>query len=540
MSTVKSKYRESIAIKSIATIVLILAVFAVIICAIGYKGFTEALLEQYTEDAFWTADMAQLGIIPDMMEHYKDNGGVNLNHMSVNDLLQKICDSTGVEFIYVIEPDINDFGHITFVFSVKRKGSPFELYPFGYVRETTNEEYRAAYRALYEGTTSRASVIRDKGYIETEKHVTVMLPLIGSDGEAKAIVCVQVQMDELESTRQTYVRNVVIALIILAVAVIVSQGLYLHFVLLMPVKKITEEASRFASENVINKDKLTNTIRNKDEIGLLAESIDYMEMKIHHYVENITQITAEKEKISIELSLAARIQSDSLPNVFPAFPDRKEFDIFASMTPAKEVGGDFYDFFLIDDDHLCLLIADVSGKGIPAALFMMSAKSIFSNNAMKSKSPAEILANSNNEICMRNTEDMFITVWLGILEISTGRLLAANAGHEYPILRGKDGLFRLLNDNHGPVIGGFEGLRFTDYELKLESGSKLFLYTDGVPEATDVSSHMFGEKRLVDALNVDPEATPEVLLGNVRDAVDGFMKDAEQFDDLTMLCLEYK
>ena len=141
---------------------------------------------------------------------------------------------------------------------------------------------------------------------------------------------------------------------------------------------------------------------------------------------------------------------------------------------------------------------------------------------------------------MRNTEDMFITVWLGILEISTGKLVAANAGHEYPILRGKDGRFKMVNDNHGTVIGGFEDVSFSDYELKLVSGSKLFLYTDGVPEATDADSKMFGIKLLVDALNEDPEATPEVLLNNVRDAVDGFVKDAEQFDDLTMLCLEYK
>ena len=540
MTVAKSKYRGSIAIKSIATIILILAVFSVIISAIGYKGFTEALLEQYTEDAFWTAEMSRLCIDPDMMEHYKENGGDNPEHMNVNELLQKICDSTGVEFIYVIEPDTRDYNHITFVFPVKRTGSPFELYKFGYVRETTNDEYRQAYRAMYEDGLGKASVIRDKGYIETEKHVTVMMPLVGSSGETRAIICVQVQMDELESARQTYVRNVVIALIILAAVVIVTQGLYLHFMLLMPVKKITEEASRFAQENVIKKDKLTKTIRNRDEIGLLAESIDSMETKIHNYVENITQITAEKEKISTELSLAARIQTDSLPNVFPAFPDRSEFDIFASMNPAKEVGGDFYDFFLIDNDHLCLLIADVSGKGIPAALFMMSAKSIISNNAMKSRSPAEILARANNEICQRNTEDMFITIWLGILEISTGRLVAANAGHEYPILRGQDGLFKIVNDNHNAVIGGFEGVSFSEYELRLQSGSKLFLYTDGVPEATDADCRMFGVKRLVDALNEDPEASPEVLLGNVRNAVDGFVKDAEQFDDLTMLCLEYK
>ena len=536
----KANPNESIALKIISVIILILAVFSVIICAIGYNGFTEALLEQYTKDAFWTADMSRLVIVPDMMEHYKDNNGNNLNHYNVENTMQMICNATGVEFIYVIEPDINDYNHITFIFAVQREGSPFQLYEYGYVRETTNDEYRVAYEGLYEGTQDKAFVIRDKGYIETEKHVTVMLPLVGSDDETKAILCVQVQLEDLEDARQSYVRNVVIVMIILAAVVIITEGLYLHYVILMPMKKITEEASRFARENEVEKNKLTSTIHNKDEIGLLAESIDYMETKIHNYVENIKQITAENEKISTELSLAARIQSDSLPNTFPAFPNRKEFDIFATMTPAKEVGGDFYDFFLIDDDHLCLLIADVSGKGIPAALYMMSAKSIISNNAMKSKSPAEILANSNNAICQRNAEDMFITVWLGILEISTGRLVAANAGHEYPILRGPEGLFELVNDKHGTVIGGFEGIKFTDYELQLKSGSKLFVYTDGVPEATDAQSQMFGVGRLVEALNENPGASPEVLLGNVRDAVDGFVKDAEQFDDLTMLCLEYK
>ena len=540
MKESRIKARKSIAFKSIAAIVLILAFFSVIICVLTYNGFTEALLEQYTNDAFWTADMARLGIIPDMMEHYKENDGVNMNHMNVADILQKICDSTGVEFIYVIEPDINDYGHITFVFSVKRKGSPYNLYEFGYVRETTNEEYREAYRGLYEGTLDRASVIRDKGYIETDKHVTVMLPLKGEDGEAKAIICVQVQLAALNETRQAYVRNVVIVLVILAIAVIVSQGLYLHSSLLLPVKKITAEASRFARENVVQKDKLGDTIHNKDEIGLLANSIDYMETKIHSYVENLTQITAEREKIKTELSVASRIQTDSLPNVFPAFPDRTEFDIYASMDPAKEVGGDFYDFFLVDDDHLCLFIADVSGKGVPAALLMMSAKSIISNNANKSMSPAEILAVSNKEICSRNKEDMFITVWLGILEISTGRLVAANAGHEYPVLRDGNGSFEMVKDKHGVVIGGFEEVSFTDYELQLRSGSKLFLYTDGVPEATDADSNMFGEERLVAALNEDPGASPELLLNTVRKAVDGFVKEAEQFDDLTMMCLEYK
>ena len=198
----------------------------------------------------------------------------------------------------------------------------------------------------------------------------------------------------------------------------------------------------------------------------------------------MTRVTAEKERIGTELALATRIQADMLPNIFPAFPDRTDFDIYATMDPAKEVGGDFYDFFLIDDDHLCMVMADVSGKGVPAALFMMASKIILRNNAMMGKSPAKILG-PTNAICSNNQEEMFVTVWLGILEISTGKLTAANAGHEYPVMKRPDGRFELLKDKHGFVVGGMEGVKYKDYELQLEPGAKLFLYTDGVPEATD-------------------------------------------------------
>ncbi|MBO4422558.1 MAG: PP2C family protein-serine/threonine phosphatase [Clostridia bacterium] len=245
-------------------------------------------------------------------------------------------------------------------------------------------------------------------------------------------------------------------------------------------------------------------------------------------------------RIKSELDLAAGIQADMLPNAFPAFPDRTEFDIYASMDPAKEVGGDFYDFFLTDDDHLCMVIADVSGKGIPAALFMMASKIILANNAMMGKSPAQILTDANASICSHNREEMFVTVWLGILELSTGRLVAANAGHEYPVLKKPDGPFELIKDRHGFVIGGMEGLKYKEYEITLEPGSKLFVYTDGIPEATDAEGAMFGAARMTDVLNSDSGAAPEQILKNVRGAVDGFVKDAEQFDDLTMMCLEYK
>jgi sigma-B regulation protein RsbU (phosphoserine phosphatase) len=229
-----------------------------------------------------------------------------------------------------------------------------------------------------------------------------------------------------------------------------------------------------------------------------------------------------------------------LPHFFPPFPDREEFDIYASMDPAKEVGGDFYDFFLIDDDHLAVVIADVSGKGIPAALFMMGSKILVQNYAMTGMSPGKVLEAVNRQICANNREQMFVTVWLGILEISTGRMTCSNAGHEYPVLKTPDGYFELYRDKHGFIIGGMDGMRYKEYEITMLPGTKLFVYTDGVPEATDADSKLFGMDRMLAALNELQDASPEELLKNVRAHVDAFVGDAEQFDDLTMVCLQYR
>ena len=280
--------------------------------------------------------------------------------------------------------------------------------------------------------------------------------------------------------------------------------------------------------------------RTNDEIEVLAESFADLSKKTRQYIRDITAITAEKERIGTELALATRIQGDMLPSIFPAFPDRDEFDIYASMDPAKEVGGDFYDFFLIDDDHLGVVMADVSGKGIPAALFMMGSKILVQNYAMAGMSPGKVLEAVNHQICGNNREQMFVTVWLGVLELSTGKLTCANAGHEYPVLKTPEGDFEVYRDKHGFVIGGMDNMRYKEYELTLAPGTKLFVYTDGVPEATDADGALFGMERMLSALNEQKDEAPEALLRNVRAHVDAFVGDAEQFDDLTMLCLMYR
>ena len=276
-------------------------------------------------------------------------------------------------------------------------------------------------------------------------------------------------------------------------------------------------------------------IKERNEFGLLSEDIAELAKEIDYYTKQNMKLAGERERVATELDMARRLQASQLPTQMPAFPDRQDIDVFASMTPAKEVGGDFYDYFLIDDDHLAIVVADVSGKGIPAALFMMMTKMLLTDNAMTGMPPHEVLERTNDTICKHNELEMFVTMWFGVLEISTGRITAANAGHEYPVVRHKDGQFEVLKDTHDFIVGGMEGMVYRQYELELEKGSMLFLYTDGAPEATRADKQMFGMKRLVDALNENPNDTPQVLLERVRARIDEFVGDEPQFDDLTML-----
>ncbi|MCR5323099.1 MAG: SpoIIE family protein phosphatase [Lachnospiraceae bacterium] len=300
-----------------------------------------------------------------------------------------------------------------------------------------------------------------------------------------------------------------------------------------PIKQLETDVRQISEGNL----EIRTEVDTNDEIGSLAKSFNYMTDSLQKYIIDLKEVTAKEERIASELNVATRIQADMLPCKFPAFPDRDEFDIYASMTPAKEVGGDFYDFFLLDDDHLAVVMADVSGKGVPAALFMVISKTLIKDQAQMCMSPKTILEEVNNKLYENNAEGMFVTVWLGIMEISTGKILAANAGHEYPAMRGSDGNFELIKDKHGMIVGAMENLKYTEYEMQLEKGGCLFLYTDGVPEATNAENELFGTDRMITALNTDPDCPIDQLLKNVKASVDGFVGEAPQFDDLTMLAL---
>ncbi len=346
-----------------------------------------------------------------------------------------------------------------------------------------------------------------------------------------------------EETAKTYrekagMSRLTAGVLLSAAAVLMFAGaIVLGKRIVNPLNTITKHISELSESNL--EFKMDDAYRTGDEVEELAKSFAGISHRTVEYLDTVRRVTAEKERISAELTLATQIQAAMLPHIVPAFPDRSDFDVIGSMHPAKEVGGDFYDYFLVDDNHLCMVMADVSGKGVPAALFMMASKIILQSVAMMGKSPAEILTRANEAICSNNEAQMFVTVWLGILELSTGKLTAANAGHEYPVFKKPGGEFELFKDRHGFVIGGMEGVKYREYEVQMEPGTKLFVYTDGVPEAANRELELFGTERMTQALNTNPEVPVLSILQNVQNAVDEFVGDAEQFDDLTMLCLEY-
>ncbi len=266
----------------------------------------------------------------------------------------------------------------------------------------------------------------------------------------------------------------------------------------------------------------------------------YMSMVImQDQMEKYEQEHETATRMGAELSMATDIQASQLPRLFPAFPNRPEFDVFASMTPAKEVGGDFYDFFLIDDDHIGLVMADVSGKGVPAALFMMVARVHIKSHLQNGESVGEALESVNDQLCESNEAELFVTVWAAVIQISTGKGTAANAGHEHPVLRRADGQYELVVYRHSPAVATLEGIPYKEHSFELHPGDSLFVYTDGVAEATNAQNELFGTDRMLQALNRNPDAMPEEVLSNVMDGINTFVAGAEQFDDITMLCMKY-
>lgn len=360
------------------------------------------------------------------------------------------------------------------------------------------------------------------------------------DETGTAIAEIQYILDMSEV--RAYLNSFLVNMLLISFAIIgVTLITYIFFVrkvVTKPIGKLAEFTQGITDSGEFENQRIQ--IQTGDEIESLSESFNFMLEKLEDYIANLSKVTAEKERIGAELDIAKHIQASMLPCIFPAFPDRKEIDIYATMNPAKEVGGDFYDFFMVDDHHLAIVMADVSGKGVPAALFMVIGKTLIKDHTTPGTDLGKVFSDVNNLLCEANSEGLFITAFEGVLDLVTGEFNFVNAGHEMPYICKAGGDFEPYKLRPGFVLAGMEDMKYRAGSMQFEVGDKIFQYTDGVTEATDADNQLYGMERLGKILNREKNGTPEEILAAVKNDIDAFVKDAPQFDDITMLCLEYK
>ena len=520
---------------AIGLVVMMLAIVAAVtaIIAVQYRTRMEQL---YSEAAFSMATYASKIIDGDRARAYVRTGVKDEYYERIRELLLRAKQAMGLRYFYVVVPEADKQVYIW------DSGEPGEE---GVCDLRTEEEY----------FSERANVIMHAAFAKDAPHTIVVtrtkqygyiasayVAILDKAGAPAALASVDVSMDEIDAQ----INGMILISAGIAVGVLllclIGYWWYVRRLVIEPVDTLAGAARSFTSEREHGKGLVMDKVRivSKDEIGDLYAAMTKMELDMTRYLDNLRTVTAERERVGAELNVARQIQADMLPSVFPAFPGRRDFDIYATMTPAKEVGGDFYDFFLVDDTHLAMVIADVSGKGVPAALFMVIAKTLIKNRTLAGGTPAQILADVNDQLCEGNVAQLFVTVWLGILDLTTGKGVAANAGHEHPAIRRKGGSFELVEYRHSPAVATMEGMRFREHGFELRPGDTLFVYTDGVTEATDAKPSLYGDTRLLGALNGARGGSLRDLLLAVKADIDAFAGGVPQFDDITMLAIEYR
>ncbi|MBR4754973.1 MAG: PP2C family protein-serine/threonine phosphatase [Lachnospiraceae bacterium] len=556
--------KRSLASKFILSFVIVGVILCTMAVGFSYSGFVISMEQQYHDTAYLIADTVESTIMEnvtvDELAEYvaaaksgdkqKQEAAKNSEkYQKIQTELTALRKNMDLTDIYVTwyEPTVlrqfasgNDsLKPLLYVFDNYYKEE--ENFNIGDTSKMNKQNIELFAEVIETKTTQSKFIISDG---EFGYNISALKPVLSKDGsEVICVIAVEEPMRRVQTAARDFVTRTVCLLIVAIILIIIFFVIYLYKRVVKPINIIADEVKRFgeANERSEESEKTLTSIKTNDEVELLAESIDKMEKDMLAYVDNITAITAEKERIGAELNVATKIQADMLPSIFPAFPERNDMDIFASMDPAKEVGGDFYDLFMVDDDHLAVVMADVSGKGVPAALFMVIAKTLIKNHLQNKEPVNEALINANNQLCEGNDEGYFVTTWAAVIDLKTGDVEFADAGHELPLVIHTDGSVEGFKPTKKrPPLATMEDLQFLLDRFNLAPGDKLFLYTDGVPEATNAENELYGMDRLKAVLEKNCKATPKEILVAVRADVDAFVGDAPQFDDLTMLAFERK
>ncbi len=531
-----------------------------------YKIFTEDFIGKYDprkRNWYESAETSGRAVVTDF---YTDITGVPVFSVAI-----PYYDAQGFAGVAGVDCSITSFdehiedttvGHTNFnivinnegkiLFSSRKEGQLVADVLQRDLRESEEETLSLAAKRMVAGGTGTTQVtVDDKEYYLAYAPISSVGwsfgTLVAVEEVQRPIVAVRASIEDqfktfrawMQPTVENFQRSTYSILIALS-ATMLALGFWLSGRFSKPILELSDSVRKIASGNLDVKAKVDTG----DEIGHLAECFNDMTDNLKEQIKNLSIVTAEKERIATELKVATGIQAGMLPQIFPKSMSKDKFDLFATMNPAKEVGGDFYDFYFVDDDHLIVTIADVSDKGVPAALFMVISKTILRNNALtfSNKSLADVVERANDQLCEGNDEGMFVTVFIAQINFKTGELIYVNAGHNPPLIRhGADKKFSYLPQvKKSPMLGVGKGIHFPQNTFNLDKGDVLFMYTDGVTEAMNKKRELFTEERLKENLNqLDKNFSAEKIIDAVQENIHEHVQGAEQSDDITMLAVVY-
>lgn len=509
-------------------VVLVLALTSVVV--VVYRGQME---EQYGKVAFDEATIAAEMIDGDMVEKYYATGEKDAYYEKVAAALLCVKQTIGLKYFYVVVPEEDVMVYIWDVGEEGEEGVRRLLDTDSYYGGG-NEVMHAAFSANAKRTILFTRN-EEYGYL-----ASAYVPIFNSAGEPVALSSVDISMEKINRDIYRFVWTAVSIAGLAMFVSIIAYYYYIRRIVIRPAEVLHDAASALIKNDMDDLENFSIRVKTGDEFEELADAFQFMTVELSEYIKNLTVVTAERERIGAELDVATQIQSSMLPCIFPAFPDRREFDIYATMNPAKEVGGDFYDFFMVDERHLAIVMADVSGKGVPAALFMVIGKTLIKDHTQPGRDLGEVFTEVNDLLCEANSEGLFITAFEGVLDLVTGEFQFVNAGHEIPFICKSGGFYEPYKIRAGFVLAGMEGIRYKAGTMQLEPGDKIFQYTDGITEAMNSRNELYGMKRLEETLRKNVHKAPMELLPEVKADIDSFVGSAVQFDDITMLCLEYR
>ncbi|GHS90063.1 hypothetical protein AGMMS49957_14810 [Synergistales bacterium] len=527
------KNRLSLSVKATCFVVLVCTLLTSIAVTLSYSVYVDRMNEFFNSQSKNLAWTVASQVDGDKMAMYVDTMTIDEDYKKMLKLLIDIKNRNDIMYLYV--------------FLVRGTKAVYVMdaddeapLPLGYNGPMHEETY--PYLDHLEN-----GVPPFLNYEDGEWLSSAYAPIFNSRGEVAALVGVDISMDYVMARRKAYMQYF-LSIMAVAMVIIITLSLKLmNRLIVSPIDKLAAAAGAFTarkgkSERYDAMEPYTSAIaaldiHTGDEIESLCAAMQTMSKDIMEYVKNITAITAERERISVELNAASRIQVSMLPRTFPPFPERKEFELHALIKSAKEVGGDFYDFFMLDHDHLAVVVADVSGKGMPAALFMVVSKTVIKEQIIMNDRLDRAFEEANRLLCEGNGEDMFVTAWAGVFEISTGLLTFVNAGHNPPLVRQGNGGFEFVQTAPELVLAVMPGVVYAQHEITLAPGDALFLYTDGVTEANDALGHLYGNERLKETLDEARDKQPEDLLNSVLSDIERFADGALQADDITMVGL---